>query len=202
MRLKRLAVIAAATASLIVPTVIVAASSPAQAAGQICENGGSSLCLNDWNGTSSGAVKMGQNGWTHQNFGVFQLTTACGAGRVTHTCPFTVGTGLNDQMFDSIIVATKYLGNGQCVGTGQNTRGAVLTTCPSNGGTGGGWGTLTVERQNVNNCFSQNGDTQLMNVHWSSADVTDDNLVGSTVQGNQAEVIVNVNFNVACWGTG
>src|SRR5690349_3820653 len=139
MRLRsKIAGVAVAVAALATPAVV-ATSGPAQAAGQVCENGGGGLCLNDWNGTPSGAVKMGQNGFSHQNFGAFQLTTACGAGRVTHTCPFTVGTGLNDQMFDSIIVAVKYLGNGQCVGTGQNTRGAVLTTCPSNGGTGGGW---------------------------------------------------------------
>ena len=200
MRIRRLAVIVAAAVALAVP--VVAAAGPAQAAGQICENGGSSLCLNDWNGGGSGnPVKMGQNGFSHQSFGAFQLTTACGGGRVTNTCPFA-DHSIDSSLFDSIIVAVKYISNGLCVGSGQNTRGAVLATCPNGGGTGGGWGTVMVERQNVNNCFSQNGDTQLTDVHWTSNDDTIANLTGSTAVGNQAAMFNNVNFTVACWGTG
>ena len=178
---------------------------PAQAAGQICEQGGVGLCLNDWNGGGSGnAVKMGQNGWSHQNFGAVFLSQACGAGRVTHTCPFAVGSGMNDAMFDDIIVAIQYNPiPSLCVGSGQNTRGAVLVACPTTQtGTGGGWGVLQVERQNVNNCFSQNGDTQLTNVHWSSNDQTVANLTGSTATGNQAAMFNHIEFNIACWGTG
>lgn len=201
MRLRsKIAAVALAIAAAAAPVIV--SAGPAQAAGQICENGGAGLCLNDWNGAGSGgAVKMGQNGWPHQNFGTFQLTTMCGAGRVTHTCPFT-NTSLDNAMFDHIIVAVKYLGNGLCVGTSQTTRGAVLTTCPNSGGGGGGWGTVMVQRTNVNNCFTQNGDEQLMDRLWSDNDATATVLTGSTAQGNQAAMFTQTNPAIVCWGTG
>lgn len=202
MRIRRLAAITAAITALVTPVVIVANSGPAEAAGQICENGGGGLCLNDWNGGGSGnAVKMGQNGWTHQSFGNYQLTTMCGAGRVTHSCPFQTQS-LNDALFDDILVAVKYNPLPLCVGTSQTTRGAILTACPNTAGNGGGWGTIMVERPNVNNCFSQNGDTQLTDRLWSDHDSTVANLTGSTATGNQAAMFNNVNFAVACWGGG
>jgi len=198
MRIGRLVTITVTAAALTIPAVTTAA--PAQAAGQVCEAGGGGLCLNNWSG--SGAVKMGQNGWSNQSFGLAALTTACGGGRVTHTCPFTVGTGLNDAFFDDFIATMEYNPTRQCIGTTSSSRAAILTTCPDTAGHGGGLGTILVERQNVNNCFSQNGDTQLANVHWSSQDVTYTGLTGSTATGNPAAMFSNVNFNVACWGTG
>jgi hypothetical protein len=181
---------------------VIVSTGPAQAAGQICENGGTGLCLNDWNGGGSGnAVKMGQNGFTHQSFGAGQLTAACGHGRVTNTCPFN-NTALDSALFDSAIFAVKYTGNGLCVGTSTTGRGAILTTCPDNAGNGGGTGTIMVQRVNQNNCFVQNGATQLTDRYWSDHDATIANLTGSTAVGNQAAMFNNVQFNVACWGTG
>jgi hypothetical protein len=126
----------------------------------------------------------------------------CGAGRVTHSCPFN-NTSLDNALFDSPIFAVQYQGNPSlCVGTSQTTRGAVLVACPQLNGTGGGWGSVQVQRTNVNNCFLQNGDTQIMNRFWSDHDATVANLTGSTATGNQAAMFNNVTFAVACWGTG
>jgi hypothetical protein len=200
MRIRRLAVIAVTTAALTAPAVTVTAGT-AHAAGGICENGGSGLCLNDWNGSVSGPVKMGQNNFTNQNFHSYELNNMCGGGLVTHSCPFT-NTSLDNALFGDVIVAILNSDNAHCIGTSQTTRGAIMTSCPNTFGNGGGWGTVMIERPNVNNCFSQNGDTQLTDRLWSDHDATIANLTGSTAVGNQAAMFNNVSFSVACWGSG
>jgi len=201
MRIRRLAVIAVTAAALAGPAMIVTAG-PAMAAGGICENGGSSLCLNDWNGAGSGgAVRMGQNGFSHQNFTNYLLGNYCNGGHVSNTCPFT-NRSLDSALLGDDIVAILNNDNALCIGTSQTARGAIMTSCPNTFGNGGGWGTIMIQRTNVNNCFAQNGDTQLTDRLWSDHDATVANLTGSTAVGNQAAMFNNVNFNVACWGTG
>ena len=200
MRIRRLAVITAATAALALPAAAVTAGT-AHAAGGICESGGSGLCLNDWNGSVSGPVKMGQNNFTNQNFHSYGLSNMCSGGLVTHSCPFT-DTSLDNALFGDVIVAILNSDNAHCIGTSQTARGAIMTSCPNTFGNGGGWGTVMIERPNVNNCFSQNGDTQLTDRYWSDHDATIANLTGSTAVGNQAAMFNNVNFSVACWGSG
>src|SRR5690348_7293797 len=47
---------------------------------QICGNGGSGYCMNDWNGAYQ-YVKMYNGGASHEDFGVIFEVSACGSGK-------------------------------------------------------------------------------------------------------------------------
>jgi hypothetical protein len=188
------------TLALVMATLFTAI--PAQAAGQICTNGGGGHCLNNWNGGGiNNNVKMGQNGWSHQDFGTAQLTQLCGSGRVTNTCPNFGDATINTALLGSFLVVVKNISSGLCVGSGQFDNRGLLETCPNTAGNGGGWGTILIERQNVNNCFAQNGDTQLTSNHWTALNDFVTNLTGSETNGAQTTFVGNVSLE-ACWGTG
>lgn len=117
---------------------------PAHASGgAICAQSGTGFCMNNWNG-AGGAIKMGQQGWPNQSFSAVQLTTMCGHGTVTGTCPFS-NLALDSILFGEPIVKVAY-STGGCLGL-SNSGGSsgFMETCPGANGTGGGWGTVMVE---------------------------------------------------------
>lgn len=166
----------------------------ALAAGQICAQSGTGYCLNNWN-AANGAVKMGQNGWPHQHFGTFPLSTMCGSGHVTGNCPFST-LSLDSDLFGEPIVGVKDIDSGLCVGLASaSSTGAIETACPNSGGTGGGWGVVMVEDFGCN-------------VHLDDVRASDNagngspyNLRSGGATGAQA-YMSTARDGTACWGTG
>ena len=126
-------------------TLLVAGAGSASAVqDQVCDTGPSpDLCLNSWNGMVDGHdVRMYPAGAANNNF-VFVTVERCNAqGTVTHTCPFTVGSGLNDRYFGNSVYQ---IWNGfstlhQCVVTradGTGAQGTCNNTCTGQGGQNG-----------------------------------------------------------------
>jgi hypothetical protein len=187
----------AATALVIgiaaVPAIASVASAQASN-GEICAQSGTGFCMNDWNGGGSGnAVKMGQSGWSHQAFITVALTTACGHGTVTGTCPFT-NLALDSDLFGEPIVAVKYTPNGLCLGL-SNSGGfsGFLETCPNSAGVGGGWGVNMVEdfgcRTHLDDVRVSDNKNDGSPWNWRSPGVT----------GGQI-VVTNNRDGGSCWG--
>lgn len=151
MRIRRLAVIAAATAALGFPAVAVAAATPAQAIVNIGNNwclGTSSSCMNAWSGGpwvklyTGGDTANGDFTWDH-------------------------GIALPAQY----LVLTNYGSPwaNRCIGDANNDAGdarASLDVCPGTGGgsgSGDGWGTHIVRHDEVCN----SGYTAFKDTHWN-----------------------------------
>jgi hypothetical protein len=122
------------------------ATSPLPASGsqrtsipEICAQGGTGYCLNNW----GGLVKMEKAGYTNDDFGWYTLTHYCDGGYVTNgvqlpgpACPFPVGSGLNSEYNgDQIVRIVSGVSNG-CIGTDFSENANVGTCPPSSGGTG------------------------------------------------------------------
>lgn len=200
-RFRKLAVAAAAVAALAVPAVTLATAAQA-AVVPICTQGGAGKCLNDWNGGGiNNTVKMFTNQSGNENFGVQSLSTMCGSGHVTSTCPFSNHV-IDGQLLGASIVKMNYFPNGLCTGSGQNDDRALLEACPGANGTGGGWGTVMVESNfSVPGCHASNGDTALVSVHWTNVNGSLSSLTGGETNGFQATFIPNSSLE-ACWGNG
>lgn len=168
-------------------------AAPAMAAGQICAQGGTGYCLNDWNGGGIGAsIKMGQNGWPHQAFGTVHLTGMCGnGGFVAANCPNSTAS---TYLFGEPIVAIKYSGGG-CLGSGNSDDRAFLVTCPDNNGNGGGWGSIQIQ----DGTCSGNSAVILANSHFTGLDGRVVEVVSGGAVGAQALVD---STSGSCWGTG
>jgi hypothetical protein len=119
-------------------------------ADEICGNGGTGYCMNDWNGgLNNNPVKMYYGGSSNEDFYTVQLNPCNSSppGEVTETCPFTVGSGYNASFDGDPIFAVEYAGTGYCIGTtGQQAGGptGILTACPDYSGDGGGDGTMWI----------------------------------------------------------
>jgi hypothetical protein len=112
---------------------------------QICGNGGSGYCLNDWGGHAvvGNPIKMYYGGNSYEDFYTVVLQSTCGgAGYITGTqsCWSQWGSG-GANIVGSDIVAIVY-GPGGCLGSDQSTGLAIITTCPNQNGTNGGFGTV------------------------------------------------------------
>lgn len=138
-------------------------SAPALAAPpahQICAQAGSGYCMNAWNGGPQVAVY--QNGVANDAY-QFQAINPCNstpANRVTQTCPFAVGSGLNSALAGDTIVRIKDTRNGQCVGTngsGLGTEGS----CGNVNGQNAANGVWDVQR------LTGQGGYWLINRYWS-----------------------------------
>ncbi len=111
------------------------------------DNGGSSLCFNrDGGGTSDNTPVIAYNcGNINNDFYWGYLTTMCGGGTVTQTCPFTVGSGLNAALYGDPIIVEQAYNELACVGGESSTdNDAKLEGCPADNGSGGGWSTIDV----------------------------------------------------------
>ena len=123
---------------------------------QVCGNGGSGYCLNDWGGAgaSGDAVKMYYGGYANDAFYVQEVNRCNGGTTVTSTyygdrsnCPFG-NAGLDQQFWNHSIVQIVYTNNqSQCVavnGSGQ----AILNSCANPiTGSGGANGVIMVTAQ-------------------------------------------------------
>jgi hypothetical protein len=128
-----------------------------QAAGastsQVCGNGGTGYCLNDWGGggASGDAVKMYYGGTANDDFYVQEVNRCSGQDTVqsvyyhdSTNCPFG-NTGLDQQFWGDPIVQITYTNNeSQCVGSTSSDY-AVLASCANPiSGSGGGTGVIMV----------------------------------------------------------
>jgi len=163
MRLRRKTVLAFASL-VVLAAAAMAAATTAQATTQasICVGStGSGLCFNDWNGATTGPVKMYAHGALNDSFSPQILTSYCNGGRVDSTCPFWVGSGWNTQLTGGAIVQIKSNVNGRCIGT--DTSGNMnMGACPPS--SGGGGSNLWVEAT-ISGCTSP-GDFILVSVYW------------------------------------
>lgn len=107
---------------------------------QICGNLGSGYCLNDWNGDGSpGAdVNMYYGNSSNEDFWM-ELLNPCNstpAGRVTETCPFTVGSGWNAEFAGDPIFEIAYDGSSYCVSSESVVIDPVIGVLENCGATG------------------------------------------------------------------
>jgi hypothetical protein len=136
----------------------------AQAATQasICVgSNGAGLCLNDWNGATTGPIKMFAHGAVNDSFTPQFLTGYCSGGRVNSTCPFWVGSGWNTQLTGGAIVQIKSNVNGRCIGT-DFSGNLDIGPCPPT--SGGGGSNIWVEMA-IPGCTAA-GDLALVSVYW------------------------------------
>jgi len=138
---------------------------------QTCSNSGpndAELCANREDGQTGDNTPV--IGWTPgDNNNDFQFETIgqmCNGGHVTTTCPFTVGSGLNNAYNGDLIIQVYSPTSNSCVGGSSSTVFlAQLTPCQNQQGTGGGWSTIDVEKYAV----TANGHDyyEIVNVHQS-----------------------------------
>lgn len=116
---------------------------------QICGNGGSGYCMNNW--SNSGNVKMEYGGATYEDFQAIELTGMCNGGRVTDNCPFSNTSYDTTEANDgAIVVQIEYAPWFECItGSGAD---AVIGTCAANNGTGGANGVIQVLDSNRGGC--------------------------------------------------
>ena len=76
-------------------------------------------------------------GQSNDDFYFANLTTMCGGGTVTETCPFTRGSGLNLAYYGDPIVVEYAYNENKCVGgNSASDASAKLESCPSDSGSG------------------------------------------------------------------
>lgn len=142
MKRRALTVLAAALLAIGLPI-----SSPAYASSvpEVCGNGGSGYCLNDWGNAAGGAVKMEFGGVANDNF-ILTLVYACNnSDEVSSSCDSQWGAQ-GHTLDGSLIFEIRYNrqgspGFGQCVGT-NGSGDAVLTACGDAAGKGAGNGAI------------------------------------------------------------
>jgi hypothetical protein len=148
---------AAAALALTVWFAITAGAAAAQV--QICGNGGSGYCMNDWgNGGSLSPVKMYYGNSSNESFGVIPVDPCHDGGTVNSTCPFT-SRYLDSYYAGDPVLELEYAPKGLCVGTtGSGT--AELAGCGNSYANGAGDGTIVV---NV-------GSGNLVDRYWTNRD--------------------------------
>jgi hypothetical protein len=103
----------------------------------MCTDGlSSTACINrSGGGYSSGTKIIGYNkdSDSNENFFATPMTSWCNSGKVTTTCPFSVGSGLNDR-YDGDQIVSLNTTNNQCVGVNSGWATAVLGGCVPTGG--------------------------------------------------------------------
>jgi hypothetical protein len=136
---------------------------------EVCGDNGSGLCLNNWSG-ANGIVAMYYNGSANDNMQA-ELINPCNSAastgapdQVTHTCPFTVGYGLNNIFYGDQILQVEDLNSGLCVGT-DGDAGGTETACNDATGQGGGDGTIQVAVP----AGAGNAGSELINRYWTNA---------------------------------
>lgn len=183
-------------------TLALGLSTQAQATpSQVCGNGGSGYCLNDWGGGghSGDVIKMFNGGTTNDDFFVQKVNRCSGRDTVEATlrgspinCPFG-NTSLDVDFFGKTIVQIVYTNNeSQCVGATGAT--ATLESCAQPiTGAGGGNGVIQVMYSTTCNGI---GGTVFLNRALS--DVNGDSWLVSG--GNPGVAADYEGFEGTCWG--
>ena len=197
MRLLRRVALAVATVTMTGAVALVTNVAPAFAQQQeICGNGGSGYCLNDWNNQVAGyPVLMYYGGNPNEEFSA-QAINRCGGhnyvtdpdrGYGTTYCPFA-----NHQLdYDTAgdpIVQLRYGSTNLCVAANTANGQAVMGDCNSvSTGTGGAVGTVQIEDLGE----------LLYNLHYSSGAT----LYGLVSGGNpQQPLYMNRSGSFTVWG--
>jgi hypothetical protein len=116
---------------------------------QVCGNGGSGYCMNDWNALNQ-YVKMYNGGVSNEDFGFRDNATECGSGYVTSieeglgttNCPFQ-DAALDANYSGDTIGQIEYYPTHQCIGT-TSAGTAWLGNCANSDGVGGGTGSTMI----------------------------------------------------------
>jgi hypothetical protein len=162
---------------------------------QICGNGGSGFCLNDWNNRGSGfPVLMYYGGNPNENFvaqfinrcGGHSFVTAPGTGFGNAYCPFA-SHQLDIDLAGAPIVQLHYQFTNLCVAANTANAQGVMGDCNATGtGTGGAVGTVQIIW----------GGAFLVNLHYT----TGNNLVGLLSGGNPQRPVFMNSGTMTEWG--
>jgi len=136
----------AATAGALVSANI----TPAQALSEVCNNA-DSRCINNWNGSNT-IINMYYQGASNNDF-TLQLIDPCNSNppdTVTGTCPFNVGSGMNNRYLGHFIFRVHDSHSGLCVGTAGQGEGWE-GSCGTSTGAGARIGVILV--QGVGACY-------------------------------------------------
>lgn len=152
-RIVRMAALLAATLTLVVG---LGAHTASASTTQVCGNGGSGYCLNDWGGrgASGDAIKMYYGGTTNDYFFVQKVNRCDGGDTVTSTayndpsnCPFA-DTMLDHDLRGYSIVQITYINNTTMCVASTGSYYAVLGSCADPlSGSGGAQGVIMVLSQ-------------------------------------------------------
>lgn len=191
---------AAAVGALLLGTAIALAANAVPAAAtqnQVCGNGGSGYCLNDWNGGGSGnAIKMYYGNSSNENFLAVTVAACSGTDIVNSTCPFA------NRSLDSLyrgfeIREIEYMPAGLCLAT-NGSGGAILGTCANqNTGSGGSNGVIMVAYHGPTSC-DFGVQWYFVNRYWSDHYGTTETLQSGGNPGVQA-YLDNPGLGT-CWG--
>lgn len=167
---------------------------------QVCGNGGSGYCLNDWGGAgqSGDAVKMEYGGTTNDAFYVQKVNRCSGHDTVqsiergdSTNCPFA-NANWDYTLRGDPIVQIVYINNtSECVGSASSPN-AVLGVCADPlSGSGGANGVVNV-------LWPQSCGSYFMSRYWTDANGGQDTFLSSgNAVGNQANYTVG---GGTCWG--
>jgi hypothetical protein len=189
---RRLVSLIAAVAA--VATLGIVGSTPAVASqAQVCGNGGSGYCLNDWGGQhhAGDAIKMYYGNSSNEDFVPTLLSGMCNHGYATSTCPINV-PGIN--LSGSEIAELKYGPGGCLVTTGSAL--AVLGTCADGSGNGGSNGIIMVTYEYNNQCTGAK-ESYLADRYWTNRDQQIVSLTSGGNPGLQAYFAIG---SITCWG--
>jgi hypothetical protein len=145
--------------------------------------------LNEWGGNTDagGPVKIYQAGANNEFWGVESIDrcNSTPSGTVTHTCPFQLGSGLNDAYFGHSIVQFYYRSHSTtCVGTDTSSGLAINRSCNNvNNGTGGGTGTVFIL-----NTFQNPFRYDAINLYWTGQFNNNVNFMCSNGASNGASI--------------
>ncbi len=190
-RLAALAVVLLGLGGLAGGTVIQAV--PALATQQqICGNGGTGYCMNDWNHQSGGIVKMYYGNSSNEDFYIIFDNRCDGGHTVLSTedgdpvnCPFATAS-LDFQYRGYNIVEVQYGPYDECIGGSGSA--AYLQDCST--------GTGTVQITDYESC---NGGAQLINRYQSDLYGLGETVTSGGSVGSQ--LLLNVSqSDGTCWG--
>jgi hypothetical protein len=207
MRLKyrKLTTVSALALSLAMSAALALAANVTPAAAtqnQVCDNGGSGYCLNDWNAAGyNGAVKMYNGNNSHEDFLAEKVDACDGSDIVLASggvyCPFA-NHSLDQLYKGDEIRQIEYIPYGYCIAT-NGSGGAILGTCAAGGsGTGGSNGVIMIAHHGTNGNCGLGVQWYFVNRYWSDHFGTTETLESGGNPGVQA-YLDNGGLGT-CWG--
>jgi hypothetical protein len=170
---------------------------------QICGNGGSGYCLNDWSAGGYGnPVKMYYGGYGNEDF-YLQAVNRCGGDTVTTAnggCPF-YNFNLDQEYKGDLIVQVVYGPKGLCIADTNISAKADLGDCASISSSGS-YGAIQILYGDINciGTLSPSGwitQGYLVDRYWSDVYDTTNTLTSGGNPGVQAKFADGLG---TCWG--